>query len=653
MIRYVGIFFVGIIALVAHTSYAQTIPCHQIQSGGLQPASFGAPYSFLLPTKPLLVTVNCSQGSATVQAGSGSSFDYVYQFGYEWVGNTWQQFTLAGAQKSGEWLIGQGSVVRPTVLNADAYVVAYICQWDGAQWKCGCQNAACAQPAWQLQTFKNTLGGTTSSGGGSSSTSGSTSGGGSTTSGGGTSLDPKTYDGFGSGDSETLWRAGDYVAATGIRVKTDFHANPTGSRRVVSSAGDLRSAVSSASPGDHIVLRDGTYGSFSVTLDRDGTASAPIFITPETLYGARLNSASIDLNGEYLHFEGFDIRGGNNIIDIRGKGNRVIQNKFTGQGIKRGVVVQTGAQDAVIGNNYFENTDEINIFLPVSQSGTPSKRTRIHNNVFTNISRNSKNVAETMHLGQYRPGARDKNMDSLVEYNFFKGASGEDETIGFKSNKNHVRRNLLVSNNSHMSIRGGNDNIIEENIFIDELYNICVRVVGVRNIIRNNFCQLSNDGGSHIVFFNQELYDSGGENYAASIDNQVINNTFVGGSEIVKFQSTRKNIRTLGRDNVLANNIFVLNDSGDIFEDDSGRQSSSDIMSRNTFENNILWSLQGAPAGDLGGSNQKVDPQLQYNGLLGYPGAPAIDRAGANLAPPNDLFLQPRGSAPDIGAFEQ
>ena len=632
-------------SLAGHSAHAQQVPCHGIQIGGFVPNGFGAPYYVSGLVQSLLITVQCQPGLATVQVGAGSNLDYVYQFGYEWDGATWQQVQLTGQNITGDWIIAQAVATRASVSNTDSYFVGYICSWSGNAWKCGCRDATCAVPSWQLQTYKNNVAG--------GSSSGSTSSGGSSTSGGGTSGDPETYNGFGSGDSEALWRAGDYVGAVGIRVKQDFHATPSGNRTVVTSAGALSSAVGNASPGDHIVLKDGTYGSFSATFSKDGTASAPIFITPETLYGARFNSANIDLNGDYLHFEGFDIRGGNNIIEIRGRGDRVVQNKFTSQGIQRGIVVQTSARDAEIDSNLFENTDEINIYLPVGRSGSPSKGTHIHNNSFMNIPRDSKNVSETMHLGRNWPDASDRNLDSLIEYNFFKDASGEDETIGFKSHKNHVRRNLLVNNNSHMSIRGGDDNIVEENIWIGQKYNICVRVVGARNIIRNNFCHLDNAGGSHIVLFNQEFYSGGGQNYDDSIDNKIINNTFVGGGEIVKFQSTRTGIRDLGRNNTFANNIFLLDDNGDIFEDDSGRQSPTDILSRNTFENNILWSKNGAPSRSLGGSNQTVDPQLQYTGLLGYPGAPAIDAAGANNAPSTDLFLQPRGSAPDIGAFEK
>lgn len=175
-----ALFFVGCLAVYALSAQAQQLPCHQIQSGGLVAANFGAPYSFLLPTKPLLITAQCTPGSARVVAGSGSSFDYVYQLGYEWVGNTWQQFALTGTQQAGEWVIGEAWADRPTVQNADAYVVAYICQWDGAQWKCGCRDAACATPSWQLQTYRNVQAGNTSSGG--STSSGGTSSGGSTTS---------------------------------------------------------------------------------------------------------------------------------------------------------------------------------------------------------------------------------------------------------------------------------------------------------------------------------------------------------------------------------------------------------------------------------------------------------------------------------------
>ena len=154
------------------THEVHAAPCHTTLSGEAVAANFGAPYSFLISTLPLIVTADCTPGSVTITAGSGAQFDYVYRLGYEWVGTGWQPFDFTGASQTGEWFVGQAEANRITTPNTPTFMVAFICQWNGSEWKCGCQDQACTTPAWQLQTIVNTQ-----AGGGSSSTSGSTSGG--------------------------------------------------------------------------------------------------------------------------------------------------------------------------------------------------------------------------------------------------------------------------------------------------------------------------------------------------------------------------------------------------------------------------------------------------------------------------------------------
>ena len=206
------LFGIGILAaslfFLGASVHAQT-PCHKITAGGGVPSGFGVPYDVTSTVQELLISVSCNvaAGTATVDVGSGSSLQYVYQLAHSWNGTGWQQINLTGSNlQGGAWYVGnaQGTVQKTAAQFAENnFVVAYICTWTGTAWKCGCQNAACATPSWQMQYFAvagagSSSGGSTSSGGTSS---GGTSGGGSTSSGGGTSSG-----GSSSGGSTTVIR---------------------------------------------------------------------------------------------------------------------------------------------------------------------------------------------------------------------------------------------------------------------------------------------------------------------------------------------------------------------------------------------------------------------------------------------------------------
>ena len=183
---------------VPSPSDAQTIPCHQIQQGGLVQTGFGVPYDVVTGVNALTLTADCNtrSGAITAKIGSGSSWQYIYEGGYHWFNNQWVPFKYSGpnpAAAGSPWYIANaGAAITSNLqtMQQGGFFIGYICTWTGNQWKCGCRDSACTNPNWQLQTYKaqpNTGGSTSgSTSGGSTSSSGSTSGG-STSSSGSTS----------------------------------------------------------------------------------------------------------------------------------------------------------------------------------------------------------------------------------------------------------------------------------------------------------------------------------------------------------------------------------------------------------------------------------------------------------------------------------
>ncbi len=285
-------------------------------SGSAPPTEYGASWNVLSSGRELPVHATCTTEGRTFTVGSGASNQVVYKLRYGYSGGAWRPVTLIGTyvQGSTDWLSGRGTYTANSRITGNPfYWVGYICQWTGAEWKCGCRDAACATNYWQLQASADpfasgTTGGTTggATGGATGGTTGGTTGGGTT---GGGSL-------------------------------------PTPQRTVnVSSNSQLSAALSSAQPGDHIVLADGSYGGSTIT--KSGTGAKPIVIRSANLHGAKIGG-DIRIEGAYVAVVGLHV--GANTVFVVGAHDRVTRNYFENSGYAA-IAVGRGSTQAEIDHN--------------------------------------------------------------------------------------------------------------------------------------------------------------------------------------------------------------------------------------------------------------------------------------------------------------
>jgi hypothetical protein len=132
--------------------------CQNVYPSGSTPLSgFGASWNPLTTAKELLVNAtSCTSSSINVTVGSSTPNLYTYSKAYSWNGSSWQLHSLvptAGATQNGDWIIGAGTVAIPRS-QQPTYFAGYTCQLTGTTWKCGCKDAACTAPAWQLQSVQ-------------------------------------------------------------------------------------------------------------------------------------------------------------------------------------------------------------------------------------------------------------------------------------------------------------------------------------------------------------------------------------------------------------------------------------------------------------------------------------------------------------------
>ena len=110
--------------------------------------------------------------------------------------------------------------------------------------------------------------------------------------------------------------------STGDMPTTDPIPSPT--RTVnVSNSSQLSSALSSAQPGDHIVLANGSYSGFTVS--KSGQDGKPIVVRAATTGGARIGG-HITIEGDHVWVVGTNMAA--NTIFVKGNFSRISKNSF-------------------------------------------------------------------------------------------------------------------------------------------------------------------------------------------------------------------------------------------------------------------------------------------------------------------------------------
>ena len=128
--------------------------CNVYESGGSVPNGYGVPWHVFSTARNLLLSSYChGNGSVEYTVGNDSPIQYIYNQGYLYQNGGWWPYTLSGnfAQGSSVWLVGEGNYTNTKPPLSDYFWVAYICEWTGNQWKCGCRDQQCSTNYWQIQ----------------------------------------------------------------------------------------------------------------------------------------------------------------------------------------------------------------------------------------------------------------------------------------------------------------------------------------------------------------------------------------------------------------------------------------------------------------------------------------------------------------------
>jgi hypothetical protein len=406
---------------------------------------------------------------------------------------------------------------------------------------------------------------------------------------------------------------------------------------MAANSGELATKLGGAQPGDCILLADGDY-TFP-TISKTATAAAPIVVRAQNR--GKVNTGSIVFSGaSHVVLEGMVLTGAN--IKVQNSDYcRISRFRFKVQDAAENDWIQmSGSTNHTrIDHNDLGPKNLLGNIVMFSGGANAQvvQYNRVDHNFFHDVKGGGGNGWESLRVGL--SGLAASKGFNIIEYNLFKNATGDPETISVKSCDNTVRYNTFRASNGEITLRHGNRTMVYGNfILADGLASARgIRVCGSHHHIFNNYIEgvtaaaaIALEGGDA----DGGPGDIPGAAHFRVYDAQVVHNTIVNGRGI----SVGASHPDAPSGCVVANNL-VQNPSGDAITD------TSSVMT--TYAGNI--SSAGAGPGTKMGDPKLVKSDGAFRITAG---SAAIDSAvGSYPYVTDDMDGQPRTKA-DVGADE-
>ncbi|MBO6696930.1 MAG: polysaccharide lyase 6 family protein [Henriciella sp.] len=394
--------------------------------------------------------------------------------------------------------------------------------------------------------------------------------------------------------------------------------------------------------GDVIILANGEWRDFELVITGRGRKGKPITVISEEAGKVFLTGqSSLRIGGEYILVTGLVFKDGysprGEVISFRrNKQDQARNSRVTEVVIDNFSKPDRYESDYWIGlygrNNRFDHNHLVGktnkgVTLAVRLDSEESRENGhlIDHNYFGPRPPLGSNGGETLRIGTSRYSMFNSN--TTVENNVFDRTSGEVEIISSKSGGNVFRGNLFLRAQGTLTLRHGDGNLVERNVFLGsgENYTGGIRVINRHQIVRHNYMEgLRGEAFSSALAVMNGVPDSPVNRYV-EVDGAVIENNTIVDSRRVAFnvgadeERSAPPINSKFQDNLL-----------------SGLKDESFVERYDVVEGIALSGnkvLAGAVDDSLPGIEQAaIELERAENGLL-YPSDPAF----AGLGAPRDL----------------
>lgn len=399
-----------------------------------------------------------------------------------------------------------------------------------------------------------------------------------------------------------------------------------------------KKAIKKVKAGDNIVLANGTYNNFEILFEGTGTKDKPITLAAETKGKVFLTGQSnLRLAGKHLVVSGLVFKDGftpsSAVVSFRSNKNNlafhsrvtevVIDNFSNPDKRESDYWVAIYGQYNRLDHNYLSGKRNKGVTVAVRLNTEESQENhhQIDHNYFGPRPILGSNGGETLRIGTSHYSL--SNSFTVVENNYFDRCDGEVEIISVKSGQNKIRNNVFFESRGTLTLRHGNGNLIEENVFIGNGVDHTggIRVINKDQIIRNNYLEglTGYRFGSGFTVMNGVPNSS--INRYHQVENALIeNNTFVNVKHIQLAAGSDAERSAVPIKSTIKNNLIINEDDNQpftLFDDVSG------IKFKGNVANTVA--LESLASGI---EKQGVELKRAENGLL-YPVSSKLADKGA------------------------
>jgi len=343
-------------------------------------------------------------------------------------------------------------------------------------------------------------------------------------------------------------------------------------------ANELKSAIETAVAGDTIVMLDGEWKNTDIKFEAMGSSTKPIVLRAQTLGAVKLTgSSTLRIGGDYLEVHGLWFDGGD------AGGENVIRFETSSSSPAR----YSRLSNCAVTNVTLKNRDSTNYYvslhgknnrvdhcsfigkgnkgptIAVRLKDSEDNQHRIDHNYFGERLELGTNGGETIRIGTSTYSKTSSR--TIVENNFFEKCNGEIEIISIKSANNIIRNNLFLESEGTVTLRHGDYNIVEGNVFIgnDNPKVGGIRVINKGHLVQNNI-MVGVKGTDYRAPLSvmMGIPDGPLNGYDPAVDVVIQNNTLINSSPIALSIGTRENATVAPKNIVFANNLMYSTERG-------------------------------------------------------------------------------------------
>lgn len=390
----------------------------------------------------------------------------------------------------------------------------------------------------------------------------------------------------------------------------------------------FKEAVKSADPGDTIILANGEWEDFEILFTGNGESDRPIMLRAETKGEVVLTGQSnLRLAGQHLVVEGLVFRDGftptKSVIEFRRTKGDYAYNSVVRETVIDGFTnperYETDFWVLMYGKNnrfeynHLEGKTNQGVTMAVRLDSEESRENShvIANNYFGPRPILGSNGGETLRIGTSHYSLSDSK--TIIENNVFDRTNGELEVISVKSGRNELRGNTFLAARGTLTLRHGNNNIIEDNVFLGQGADHTggIRVINAGQVVRNNYMEGltgTRFGGAFTIM--NGVPNSPINRYHQVKDAVIENNSILKSDRIQMGAGSDDERSAVPVDSTFSNNLIARDKGGPIFQ-------IYDDMSGISFEKNVV-ATPGDPVFGTGFIPSSVTLTRETNGLL-YP----------------------------------